>query len=154
MISNNTLAKITKIVSPGATVYYTELQNDSDKSTISDYNGEISKALASNNAKDIGSLVQAIYANTKYNGEMVNDKGNIKLVSNSKLYDIRVTNNGSVLTIKDTLNNKSTIIEYKKSKVKELKISLQDQIILQFKKRKMTDKEVIDFIKNLEAGIK
>jgi hypothetical protein len=154
MISNNTLAKITKIVYPGATVYYTELQDDKDKSTISDYNGEISKALASNNAKDIGSIVQAIYTNAKYNGEIVNDKGNIKLVSNNKLYDVRVTNNGSVLNIKDTLNNKNTIIEYKKSKTKELKLSLQDQIILQFKKRKMSDKEVIEFIKNLEDGIK
>lgn len=155
MISTTVINNITKMVYPGMTIHFTELNDINDKSTISDSRGELRKALASNNLKDIGIIIQAVYKNSKYDGELVNDHGKIRLVSNGKVYNVNVTNNGSILKIKDSLNNKITIIEYKKSSgVKEVKLSLQDQILTQLKKRRMSDKEVIDLIKNLEAGIK
>lgn len=154
MISQSTLNSITKLAYPGITIHYTELKDIKDTTTISDNNNEISKALSSNNLKDIGLIVNAIYKNSKYHGELVNDNGKIKLVSNGKVYDILVTNNGSVLKVKDTLNKKDTIIEYKSAPKQEVKISLQDQIMMQLKKRKMSDKEVIEFVKKLEKGLK
>lgn len=154
MISTNTLNNITKLSYPGMTIHFSELKDIKDKTTISDTNNEISKALSSNNLKDIGLIIASIYKNAKYKGELVNDNGKVRLVSNNKVYDISVTNNGSVLKVKDTLNKKDTIIEYKSAPKQEVKISLQDQIMTQLKKRRMSDKEVIDLIKDLQKGLK
>lgn len=152
MISKSILDQLTKLAYPGITLYFMELKHTMDKNTVSDINGELSKALASKNIIDIGNIVVSIYKNSKYNGEIVNNKGKLSLVSNGKVYDISIINNGSVLKISDTLNRKTTIIEYKASPQKTTSISLQDQLLKQLEIKKMTDKEVIDFIKKISVS--
>lgn len=154
MLSNKILSQLTKLAYPGITILYSELKNKTDTKTITD-DGELSTALSKNNSMGISLIVQAIYANTRYKGRLVDDKGKIKLVDmNGKIYELRLVNTGSVLKITDTLNNKLTTIEYKATAKKEIQTSLQEQILNQLKKRKMTDREVIDFIKALEKNIK
>jgi hypothetical protein len=139
---------------PGKTVYFTELYNKKDLNTISDTKGEIFKALNTNNLVDIGTIVSSIYKNAKYKGALVDDKGKIKIINNGILYPILVVNTGSTLKVSDTLNRKETIIEYKSSVKKEVDISFQDQLMIQFKKRKMNNKEVIDYLKEMVKGFK
>ena len=154
MISTQTLNQIVKLASPGITIYYSELNDIKDKKTVSDMNAEISKALSTKNQKDINLIVFNIYNGTRFKGEIVDDKGKLKLIYEGKVNDLSIINTGTLLKVTDKVNNKTTIIEYKTAPRQEVGMSLQDQILKQLKKKKMTDKEVIDFIKNLEKGIK
>lgn len=154
MISQTLLKQLAQLAYPGITIHYSEIQDVKDKTTISDPKGELAKTFSSNNITDIAKIVEAIYANSKYQGMLVNDNGKLKMVSNNKLYEVRVTNTGSILKIIDLLNRKDTIIEYKTSYKKEVKKSLQDQILSQLEKRKMSDKEVIEYIRSLNSGLK
>lgn len=154
MISQQILKDISKLAYPGITIHYSELKDVKDKKTVSDVNGDITKAISTKNQKDINSIIISVYQGSKFKGELVDDRGTLRLVYEGKVTNLDVNNNGSVLKITDTVNKKTTIIEYKTSKSQEVKVSLQDQILTQLKKRKMNDKEVIDLIKRLEEGIK
>jgi hypothetical protein len=155
MISKKILDQLLKMAYPGITIMYSELANKLDTKTITDEKGELANAISRNNSIDMSLIIQAIYANSRYKGRLVDDKGRVKLVDmNGKIYELRVINTGSVLKITDTLNNKLTTIEYKASYKKEIKISLQEQILTQLKKSKMTDREVIEFIRAFEKNIK
>lgn len=140
------LAQIERLAKPGITIKYTDLNNVKDNGTISDPNNEIQKMIKS---QKIGDIVLAVYKNTSYKGTVVVDKQNkIFLADNGKIHDIKTTIIGSqILQIKDSLNNKTTTIEYAKDLAAPVTVvSLQDQLLQALKKKKMTDKEVTDFI--------
>jgi hypothetical protein len=154
MLSQTLLRDLTRLAYPGITTYYSELKNAKDPKTITDNNGELSKVLSTKNQKDIALIIEAVYNNTKYKGELVDDKGTIRIIKDGKLYDLKIINTGSTLKITDTLNNKTTTIEYKASSKQETTKPLQDQLIETLKKRKMSDKEVIEFVKQWSNNIK
>lgn len=150
MLSQNLLKQLEKIAKPGITIHYTELNNHTDKTTITDIKGELADAIKKN--KYIGEIVVAIYKNTSFKGSIgVEPNGKIHIVDSNKLiHQFKVTKTTSALKIYDPVNNKTTIIEHTISKVdKVVKKSLQEQILEALKKKKMTDKEVLEYLKNL-----
>jgi fumarylacetoacetate (FAA) hydrolase family protein len=133
------------------------MNNTLDKTTVTDTNGQIAKAIQQGK---IGEIVKAIYSNSKFQGKVATDnKGVVKVLDkNGVLQDITVKIiSNRILTMFDPVNKKTTTIEYKApvdnsvGMVKEVK-SLQDQLLDILKKKKMKDSEVILILKNLTNG--
>jgi hypothetical protein len=146
------LDQLTKLAYPGATITYTEMNNSNDNNTITDTSGEIKNAIKQGK---IGEIVKAIYSGSKFTNKIATDnKGAIKVLDNNgNLQDIKVTTNNGVMRMEDPVNRRVTTIQYMvpEKQVEKIK-SLQDQIIDELKKKKMTDKEVLMLIKNLTNG--
>lgn len=146
------LDQLTKLAYPGITITYTEMNNANDKNTITDVNGEISNAIRQGR---IGEIVKAIYSGTSFQNKVATDnKGVVKVLDkNGNLQDIRVTVSSTTLKMDDSVHKKTTIIQYKSpEKQTEKVISLQEQLMKAFSKNKMSDKEVIELMKNLMNG--
>ena len=148
MISKILLKELEKKAKPGITLTYTDLNNVHDKTTVNDPNNELAKAIKAGN---IGEILVAIYKNTKFKGRLAVDKfKKLHIIDdNNKIHDLKVTTTPDTLTVLDPLNNKKTVLQHSKTKsVEKDAPSLQKQLLDSLKKRKMTDKEVIDLIKN------
>lgn len=149
MISKQILSQIEKLAKPGDTIGYTDLNNTSDKKTVSDPNNEIAKAIKQGKVAEI---IISIYKNTSFKGKIgADNKGKLHIVDNNgniKPLDVRITSES--LSVYDSINNKRTILQYKKQTTSNvIKESLQDQLLKALKKKKMTDKEVMDMLKNM-----
>jgi hypothetical protein len=150
MISKQLLVQLEKKAKPGITIHYTDLNNTSDKDTVTDPKNELSVAIK---AGKIGDIVIAIYKNTYFRGHIgVEPNGKIHITDqNNIIKQFKITTTGTTLRIYDPVNNKTTTIEHTKNltapKV-EVK-PLQDQLLETLKKKKMSDKDVIALLKNL-----
>lgn len=149
MISKQVLSQLEKLAKPGSTITYTDLNNTADKKTVSDPNNELAKAIKKG---AVAEIVMAIYKNTSYKGTIGTDnKGKMHLVDkqgNIKPLDIRVGLES--LSVIDPINNKKTLLQFAKRKVTaEVKKTLQDQLLESLKKKKMSDREVMQLVANM-----
>lgn len=145
MISQNVLKQIEKLSKPGSTISYVDLNNTSDKTTISDPNNEIANAIKKG---QVAEIVIAIYKNNNFKGTIsTNPRGQLYIVDREgTLKDITIKITSESLSVIDTLNNKKTVLQYTKKKATAEKESLQEALIKALKKKKMTDKEVMSLV--------
>jgi len=149
MIPRQILDQIKKLAKPGDTITYTDLNNTSDKKTISDPTNEIAKAIKQHKVADI---ITSIYSNTSFKGTLGSDnKGKLHIVDDNgiiKQLDVKITSES--LTVVDPINNKRTTLQYSKPKNKQQSTkSLQEQLLMALKKKKMGDNEVMELINNM-----